>query len=77
MALLEDGKADLNQTVNASGEYHFYKDKLGDSNGHGYGKVTLKRAFEVSSNVIAKVANDAYKGDPQKQDQKNDQENPS
>jgi cell division protein FtsI (penicillin-binding protein 3) len=66
MALLEDGKADLNQIVNASGVYHFYDRKLGDSNGRGYGSVSLKRAFEVSSNVIAKIANDAYKGDPQK-----------
>jgi len=66
MALLEDGKADINQTVNAAGVYHFYTDKLEDSNnGYGYGKISLKRAFEVSSNVIAKVADDAYKTDPQ------------
>ena len=67
MALMEDGKADLNQIVNAKGVYHFYKDKLSDSNnGYGYGKITLKRAFEVSSNVISQIAYDAYKADPQK-----------
>lgn len=67
MALMEDGKADLNQIVNAKGVYHFYEDKLSDSNnGYGYGKISLKRAFEVSSNVIAQIAYDAYKADPQK-----------
>ncbi len=67
MALMEDGKADLNQIVNAKGVYHFYEDKLSDSNnGFGYGKITLQRAFEVSSNVIAQIAYEAYKADPQK-----------
>jgi cell division protein FtsI (penicillin-binding protein 3) len=67
MALMEDGKSDLNQVVNASGVYRFYEDKLSDSNnGVGYGKITMKRAFEVSSNVIAQVAYEAYKADPQK-----------
>lgn len=66
MALLEDGKADLNQTVNAYGAYHFYDKTLHDSKTTGYGKISLKHAFEVSSNVIAKVANDAYDANPQK-----------
>lgn len=66
MALLEDGKADLNQSVNAYGAYNFYDKTLHDSKTDGYGKITLKHAFEVSSNVIAKVANDAYKANPQK-----------
>ena len=67
MALMEDGKADLNQIVNAKGVYHFYEDKLSDSNnGNGYGKITLQHAFEVSSNVIAQIAYEAYKTDPQK-----------
>jgi len=67
MALMEDNKADLNQIVNAKGVYHFYEDKLSDSNnGFGYGKITLKRAFEVSSNVIAQIAYDAYRSDQQK-----------
>ena len=65
MALLEDGKADLNQIVNAYGAYNFYDKTLHDSKVTGYGKITLKHAFEVSSNVIAKVANDAYKSNPQ------------
>jgi len=66
MALLEDGKADLNQTVNAYGKYDFYESSLHDSKTTGYGKITLKHAFEVSSNVIAKIADDAYKANPQK-----------
>jgi cell division protein FtsI (penicillin-binding protein 3) len=65
MALLEDKKASLQQTVNASGAYHFYDVTLHDSKPGGYGKISLKEAFEVSSNVIAKVAYEAYKNDPQ------------
>ncbi len=67
MALLEDNKADINQIVNASGQYHFYDSKLEDSNnGHGYGKTTAKEAFQKSLNVIPRVAENAYKSNPQK-----------
>lgn len=62
MALLEDKKADLNQIVKAFGEYYFYESVLHDSDPQGYGEITLKRAFEVSSNVIAKVVKEAYQG---------------
>ena len=65
MALLEDKKASLNQIVNATGAYNFYDVTLHDSRKYGYGKITLKEAFEVSSNVIAKVTYEAYKANPQ------------
>ncbi len=65
MALLEDKKASLNQIVNATGAYDFYDVTLHDSRLGGYGKITLKEAFEVSSNVIAKVTYEAYKANPQ------------
>ena len=67
MAALEDGKLSLDTEVNASGTYHFKGSKkpLYDSNyGHGYGKISLKEAFELSSNVIAPTIDNAYKNDP-------------
>ncbi len=65
MAALEDQKISLDDTVNAVGEYHFYDLKLTDSNPYGYGRITIRRAFELSSNVIARVINNAYRREPQ------------
>ncbi|MCJ8291762.1 MAG: transpeptidase family protein [Crocinitomicaceae bacterium] len=65
MALLEDGKVKLTDKVNAVGEYKFFNDKLTDSNPYGYGVITVQEAFEKSSNVFAKIVNDAYKHEPQ------------
>lgn len=60
MALLEDGKVDITDEVGAYGEYHFYDHTTYDSHVGGYGKITIKEAFEVSSNVFSKIVNDAY-----------------
>lgn len=65
MAALEDEKISLNDTVNADGEYNFFGKKLKDSQEWGYGRITIRRAFEVSSNVIAKVIYNAYRNEPQ------------
>ncbi len=66
MAALEDQKIRLSDTVNAIGEYNFGpKLKLHDSNQYGYGSITIRRAFEVSSNVIARVIHRAYRNEPQ------------
>lgn len=65
MAALEDDKINLDDTVNAVGEYQFYNLKLKDSNPYGYGRITIRRAFELSSNVIARVINNAYRKEPQ------------
>lgn len=61
MALLEDGKVNITDEVNASGEYHFYNNVMTDHDG-GYGKITIKQAFEKSSNVFTKIVHNAYKG---------------
>ena len=67
MALLEDGKVRISDKVNAAGVYRFYDSKLEDSNyGYGYGEISIQKAFEKSSNVMAKVVNDAYRYEPQK-----------
>src|SRR5690606_31324497 len=58
-------KISLNDTVNADGVYQFYNLKLEDSHLGGYGRITIRRAFELSSNVIAKVINKAYRQEPE------------
>ena len=65
MAALEDGKVNIKDSVNAVGKYEFYDRSLNDDNKYGYGKITLKHAFEKSSNVIGKVIFDAYRREPQ------------
>lgn len=66
MALLEDGKVSITDSVNAVGKYDFYGESFVDSNPWGYGKITIQRAFEVSSNVFSKIANRAYYDNEQK-----------
>ncbi|MFT5821937.1 MAG: cell division protein FtsI (penicillin-binding protein 3) [Crocinitomix sp.] len=66
MALLEDGKVSITDSVNAVGKYDFYTESFVDSNPWGYGKITIQRAFEVSSNVFSKIANRAYYDNEQK-----------
>jgi cell division protein FtsI (penicillin-binding protein 3) len=63
LALLEDGKADITDSVNAVGKYKFYDAELNDVGG-GKGRITLQQAFEYSSNVIAKVVHQAYSNNP-------------
>lgn len=65
MAGLEDEKFSIDDTVNAYGRYVFRGGVLNDAHEGGYGRITLKRAFEKSSNVIAQVVNRAYKDEPQ------------
>jgi cell division protein FtsI (penicillin-binding protein 3) len=64
MAALEDERININDTVNAYGEYTFHGSTLHDALKGGYGKITIKRAFEKSSNVIAQVIHRAYRNDP-------------
>ena len=72
MVALEDGVIDTNTIVDTeNGLYEIYKKKVKDSNYHngegGYGKVTLNRAFELSSNVgIVKLIYDRYRTEPEK-----------
>lgn len=61
MALLEDDKVKVSDKVNATGEYHFYNNVMKDHDG-GYGTITIKEAFEKSSNVFTKIVHNAYKG---------------
>ena len=67
MAGLEDGKFKITDKVNAGGSYAIAGGKLSDSNhGMGYGNITIKKAFEKSSNVIAQIMYRAYRSEPQR-----------
>ncbi|PST81892.1 cell division protein [Pedobacter yulinensis] len=63
MALLEDGKIDTNDYVE-TGNYRIPGHTIKDSHG-SIGTVTVKKAFEESSNAaIAKLVNTHYKDNP-------------
>jgi len=65
MAALEDKKIKMSDTVSAEGKYQFYDAVLKDSRPNGYGRISIKTAFELSSNVIAKVIYSAYRNEPE------------
>ena len=64
MAALEDGYVDLEDTINTGkGTIKFYDKEIHDSYEKGYGRISLLKVFELSSNVgVAKVITDHYKG---------------
>ena len=66
LSLLEDRKISLNSPVNLDGgEWEVYGRKVFDSEKHGLNNVTVKQAFEYSSNVgMAKIAWMHYSTDP-------------
>ena len=67
IAGLEDGYLNLSDTVDTDGGvYQFYDRTMRDSRKGGYGRVSLKKAFEKSSNVgISKLINQHYKDRPE------------
>lgn len=65
MAALEEDKINLKDTVNAASRYNFYNRTLTEAHGNNYGRITIKRAFELSSNVISKVIYKAFREEPQ------------
>jgi cell division protein FtsI (penicillin-binding protein 3) len=66
IALLDDKKADTSSIYDTNGGViEYYKRKVRDSNKEGYGKISLARGFEVSSNtVMAQAVQKAYKNNP-------------
>jgi Cell division protein FtsI/penicillin-binding protein 2 len=64
LVALEDGKIDTNTIVETgNGTYQVHRHTIKDT--HAYGTVTVKKAFEVSSNVaITKIINTHYKNNP-------------
>jgi cell division protein FtsI (penicillin-binding protein 3) len=61
---LEDGYVDLGDTIDTEdGTVQFYDITIRDTRKGGYGKITLERAFQVSSNVgISKTIHQYYNG---------------
>ena len=66
LALLDDGKADTATIYDThNGVVTFFNRRVTDSNRRGYGKISLARGFEVSSNTVATQAvYQAYKDNP-------------
>jgi len=68
MAAMEDGKLDTSTIVDTGkGIWKYKKEEIKDSEykngGPGHGKITAKRAFELSSNVgLAKLITQSYDG---------------
>jgi len=70
LVALEDGKVDTATIVDTkNGAFKFYDRTMKDSNYHrgGHGKISLGKAFVVSSNIgIARTIVDNYKDNPQR-----------
>lgn len=66
MALLEDKKVDTSKVYDThGGEITYFNRKVRDSKKGGYGKISLARGFELSSNtVIVQAVYDSYKDNP-------------
>lgn len=62
MALLEEGKIGLKDTIDTGkGTYRFYDRNMNDAKNGGYGRITVREAFEKSSNVgISKLVNQHF-----------------
>ncbi|MNX60128.1 Stage V sporulation protein D [compost metagenome] len=68
MAILEDKVADTSTVYDShGGEIRYYGRAVRDSHKGGYGKVTLARGFELSSNtVMVQAVYENYKSNPSK-----------
>jgi cell division protein FtsI (penicillin-binding protein 3) len=66
IAVLDDKKADTGTVYNYfGGEIEYYKRKVRDSHKGGYGKISLARGFELSSNtVLVQSVYESYKNNP-------------
>ncbi len=65
MAALEDNKINMNDTVETATKYTYYgKNTLNEAHNNYYGRVTIKKAFELSSNVISRIIFNAYRNEP-------------
>ncbi|MFH0759562.1 MAG: penicillin-binding protein [Bacteroidota bacterium] len=67
IALLEDGYVTPDEMIDVgNGVTYYYGQKLEDSGDEGLGKITVKRAFEASSNVgISQLVNKHYQKKPE------------
>ncbi len=68
VAALEDKIVDTSTVIDTkNGKWRLYKRTVRDSKNGGYGKITVGKALEVSSNTaFAQIIHNGYKNDPQK-----------
>jgi cell division protein FtsI (penicillin-binding protein 3) len=68
MALFEDSELDLSDSINTgNGKYKFFDQTLRDHKKGGYGTITVKKAFEKSSNIaVAKLVHSQFGDKPQR-----------
>ncbi len=68
MACLEDGLISVDDTINTfRGEYKIYDRVMRDSKRDGHGLISVKEAFEVSSNIaFSRIVMNCYGKDPQR-----------
>jgi len=66
IAAMEDGYIDLDTEIDTEhGKKKFYDQTMDDT--HDYGTITVKRAFEISSNIaVAKIITQNYSDNPQR-----------
>ncbi len=64
MAALEDGYISLEDTIDTgNGTVKYYDKVISDSHEKGFGKISIQKVFELSSNVgVAKIITHYYKG---------------
>ena len=67
MVALEDGYIDIDDTINTGkGKYQFYDTYMYDSHEGGFGTLSVKDAFALSSNIaVAKIISKYYNRNPQ------------
>ena len=68
IAALEDGVVKHTDSVDTkNGIYKIYGREIIDSNNKGYGKITIAKAFEVSSNTgMVRMVHENYKSNPER-----------
>ncbi|TXC78879.1 penicillin-binding protein [Luteibaculum oceani] len=67
MAALDDGHISIDDTVDAgNGVHYYYNVPMHDTKDGGHGEISVKRAFEVSSNIgVSKIISKHYSKNPQ------------
>ncbi|SIS80566.1 penicillin-binding protein [Belliella pelovolcani] len=68
LALLEEGKINLNEKIETGdGTFRFFDRTMRDAKQGGYGEITIKEAFEKSSNVaVSRLVNEHFGHQPKK-----------
>lgn len=68
IAAFEDGLVDIDDTINTfKGTYKYYDRIMRDSKNGGFGTITIRQAFENSSNIaLSRIINNAYSKNPER-----------